>query len=109
MKQIRLNPTNSANDSKGLTFGLKGDQFLFIVSGLVGGIVVLLLIMQLGGSPVSGLLAGCLPVGFSILFLIIFKIGKPPAYMSDVIQKWCGKKYLKRSGKVISPYIHNNN
>ena len=99
MKQLRHNQTNASDDTKGSTFGLDGDQFLYLVSGLIASIVVLLLIIKLGGSPGMSLLAALVPADFSFVFLMVFKIGKPPGYMKDIIQKWCGRTRLKRHRK----------
>ena len=35
MSELRITDTNSANDSKGRAFGLEGNDFLYVLIGLV--------------------------------------------------------------------------
>ena len=104
MKYLRQTPTNSSDDSKGHSLGLEGDQFLYIIAGLVCGVVLLLLCMSSGISPGLSLFIGITPIPLCIAFLFIFKIGKPPGYAGDLIQKWTGNKNLRKEKTLTNPY-----
>ena len=104
MKYLRQTSTNAADDSKGHSLGLEGDQFLYIIAGLVAGIVLLLLCMNSGISPGLSLLIAIMPMPLCVGFLIIFKIGKPPRYARDLIQKWLGHKSLNKGKCEVNPY-----
>ena len=38
MSDLRITDTNSANDSKGRAFGLEGNDFIYVLIGLVGAL-----------------------------------------------------------------------
>jgi len=105
MKGLRRNQTNAADDSKGHSLGLEGDQFLYIIGALVIGVVLLLAGMKGGLSPGLALMIACIPVPIVIIFLVVFKIGKPPRYQGDLIQKWFGNTSITRGEKKKNPYL----
>lgn len=96
MKQLRQTPTNSGDDSKGHSLGLEGDQFFYVIAGLIAGIILLLVCMNSGISPGLSLVIAFFPLPICIGFLVIFKIGKPPRYTADLFQKWFGNKSLTK-------------
>ena len=104
MKYLRQTPTNSADDSKGHSLGLEGDQFMFIIAGLVAGVILLLVCMKSGMSPGLSLTVGVLPLPLCIIWLIVFKIGKPPRYTSDLFQKWQGNTSLTQEKYKPNPF-----
>ncbi|MCM8540631.1 MAG: hypothetical protein NE328_10180 [Lentisphaeraceae bacterium] len=104
MKHLRQTPTNASNDSKGHSLGLEGDQFLYIIAGVVAGIIILLVSMNSGISPGTSLIIAAIPIPLCIVFLFVFKIGKPPRYSADLFQKWFGNKSLKKGHSLLSPY-----
>ena len=104
MKHLRQTPTNSADDSKGHSLGLEGDQFLYVIGALIAGVVLLLISMNSGASPGMSLLLASLPMPVAVLFLFIFKIGKPPRYAGDLMQKLFGNRSLKRDEDSTNPY-----
>ena len=104
MKYLRQTSTNSADDSKGHSLGLEGDQFLYIIAGLVGGVILLLICMNSGMSPGLSLLIAAMPIPLCVGFLVVFKIGKPPRYSGDLIQKWSGKTCLIKNQTKANPY-----
>lgn len=99
MKHLRQTPTNSGDDSKGHSLGFEGDQFLYIIAGIVAGVILLLVCMNSGMSPGLSLFIAVTPLPFCIGFLVIFKIGKPPRYTRDLFQKWFGNKSLTNRSK----------
>ena len=105
MKGLRRNNTNAADDSKGHSLGLEGDQFLYVIGALVVGVVLLLAGMKGGLNPGVALMIACIPVPIVIIFLIVFKIGKPPRYQGDLIQKWFGNTSITRGEKKKNPYL----
>lgn len=109
MKHLRFTPTNSADDSKGHSLGLEGDQFLYIIGGLVAGVVLLLACMKSGMSPGLSMVIAGLPIPLCALFLFTFKIGKPPRYTKDLLQKWANKKSLNRCNYRENPYLETFN
>lgn len=107
MKHLRQTPTNSSDDSKGHSLGLEGDQFLYIIAGVIVGIILLLVCMNSGISPGLSLLIAATPIPLCIGFLFIFKIGKPPRYTADLLQKWIGNKTLEKE-KTSTEYPFTN-
>lgn len=105
MSNLRHNPTNSANDSKGHSMGLEGDQFMYIVAALVIGFVLLIVSMKAGASPVQSMIIGAIPIPFVLLFLLIFKINKPEGYQNDLIQSWMGNTAIERKHFPENPYL----
>jgi hypothetical protein len=104
LKHLRQTPTNASDDSKGHSLGLEGDQFLIVIAGLVAGVILLLVCMQSGASPGLSLTMAAMPIPLCVGFLVIFKIGKPPRYARDLIQKWAGHKSLCRTQSRTNPY-----
>ncbi len=104
MKYLRQTPTNSADDSKGHSLGLEGDLFLYVIAALVAGVGLLLFCMSSGVSPGLSLLIAIIPLPCCVGFLIFFKIGKPPRYTGDLIQKWSGNKNLRKEQNQLNPY-----
>ena len=104
MKHLRQTSTNSADDSKGHSLGLEGDQFLVIIAGLVAGILILLVSMNSGMSPGLAILLSVSPIPLCVAFLVIFKIGKPPRYTRDLLQKWLGQKSLPKQKGSRNPF-----
>ena len=105
MKYLRQTSTNSGDDSKGKSFGLDGDQFMIVIAGLIAGVIVLIICMNSGMSPGLSLMTACLPIPFCIGYLVIFKIGKPPRYTIDLMQKWFGNKSLSKGPCSTNPYV----
>ena len=104
MKYLRQTPSNAADDSKGHSLGLEGDQFLYIIAGLVAGVILLLFCMSTGLPPGLSFLIAIFPTPMCITFLIVFKIGKPPRYARDLIQKWFRRKSLRKGKCLTNPY-----
>lgn len=87
---IRVTPTHSGPDSKGIVsvFGwdLEGMVAFYLVAG---GAVGLLVVFSLASSSIFvRLAAGLLPVAISVVWVRLFVHGRPPAYQSDVWERW---------------------
>lgn len=106
---IRRNATNSANDSKGHSLGLDGDDFLFIIFTLVVGAIILFFCLKMEMPPVVGLCLAAIPFPFVIVYLVLFRIGKPPEYQKDWIQNQLNKKALDRDDCVRNPLRPHDN
>lgn len=90
---MRVTPTYAGPDSKGIVsvFGwdLEGMVAFYLVGGALGG---MLLAFALTGRPLfTRFVAGLIPILASVIWVKIFVHGRPPAYQSDVFEKWlCG-------------------
>lgn len=87
---MRVTPTYAGPDSKGIVsvFGwdLEGLVAFYLVGGALAG---MLLVFVLSGRSVSTRLgAGVLPLIASVLWVKFFVHGRPPAYQSDVFDRW---------------------
>lgn len=89
-KPVRVTATNAGPDSKGIVsvFGwdLEGMVAFYLVGGALAG---MFLIFALTGRPLSTRVgAGLVPLLGSALWIKIFIHGRPPAYQSDVVERW---------------------
>lgn len=93
---MRVTPTNSGPDSKGVVrFGnweLEGEAYLFAVGGAIGTILVFILAAQLGW--LSRVLVSLLPLGAAVGWIKFFLVGRPPHFTGDFIEGlWVGKHF----------------
>lgn len=82
--ELRITDTNSANDSKGRALGFEGNDFLYIVVGVVGAIGVFLLLYAMfhAGLMIAGVCA--LPVFvLPTAWVLLFRRNKPDGYAED--------------------------
>lgn len=85
MDQLRFTDTNSADDSQGGAFGLDGNQYLVIIIAAIAGIGIVLLLfngMQMGLGVSAAV--GALPFIVSMVYIFVFKRGKPAGYDIDL-------------------------
>ena len=76
--------TNSADDSKGIAFGLSGNLFLpVIASGVVSIVLVTILLWSQAFGIVGSVVFGALPFALTLLLVTTFFQGKPPHYAGD--------------------------
>jgi hypothetical protein len=88
-EQIRFTETNSADDSKGRTWGLDGDLFWFIAGGAFAFVVILLVCfsaMRMGFW--LSLFLAALPLTLCVIYVFAFRHGKPPGYDVDCFELW---------------------
>lgn len=89
MSTLRFTETNSADDSKGRTWGLEGNLFWFIAGGAFSFVVILLFLFSaLKVSFMLSLAIASLPLLLSLAYVFAFRHGKPPAYDIDCLDLW---------------------
>lgn len=88
-EQIRFTETNSADDSKGRTWGLDGNLFWFIAGGSFLSVVILLVCFSaLKFGFVFSLALAVVPLFLCLLYVFLFRQGKPPGYDVDCFDLW---------------------
>lgn len=86
---IRFTETNSADDSKGRTWGLDGNLFWFIAGGAFSFVVVLLLLFSaVHMSFLASALVALVPLTLCLVYVFTFRQGKPPGYDIDCLDYW---------------------
>ncbi|MCI0539170.1 MAG: hypothetical protein L0Z50_28515 [Verrucomicrobiales bacterium] len=86
MNSLRFTETNSADDSKGRTWGLEGNLFWFIAGGAFSFVVILLFLFSaLKMSFVVSLMFAAIPLLLLLVYVFTFRHGKPPAYDIDCL------------------------
>ncbi len=89
MNTLRFTETNSADDSKGRTWGLEGNLFWFIAGGAFSFVVILLFLFSaLKLSLALAVLTASIPLLLSLVYVFAFRQGKPPAYDIDSLDLW---------------------
>jgi hypothetical protein len=85
MSELRVTDTNSVNDSKGRAFGLEGNDFLYVIGGIVGALGCFLLIHVLfGSSAVTALLFAGPILIVPTAWVLLFRHNKPDGYAEDL-------------------------
>lgn len=88
-QEIRFTETNSADDSKGRTWGLDGNLFWFVAGGAFVFVIVLLLCFSaMKMSFVASLILAAIPLGLCVTYVLGFRQGKPRAYDVDCLDAW---------------------
>lgn len=84
--QIRFTETNSADDSKGRTWGLEGDLFWFMAGGVFVFVMVLLVCFSaLKMHFSSSFLIAVVPLTLCLIYIFAFRQGKPAGYDLDCL------------------------
>lgn len=88
---FRFTETNSADDSKGRTWGLDGNLFWFLAGGAFLSVVLMLLLFSACQFrfTTSVLIAG-IPLLVAVAYVFGFRQGKPPRYDLDCLEYWVG-------------------
>jgi hypothetical protein len=99
-EQLRFTDTNSADDSKGRTWGLEGNLFWFLAGGAFLSVVVMLLLFSAYkvGFTASVLISG-IPLVLAVTYVFGFRQGKPTRYDLDCVEYWI-------SGRGFGPELH---
>jgi Flp pilus assembly protein TadB len=85
--ELRLTDTNAASDSKGRTWGLEGGLFWWLIGGIGAGIIVFfVLLVVLGSSLLTSLIAALVPVLVCLAYIFGLRQGKPPGYDRDIFE-----------------------
>lgn len=67
--------------SGGLKYGIfEGSQMLIFIGSFGLGVVIMVLMDQIGFSVAEALIAAAIPVVAAIIYTVVFKRGKPPSY-----------------------------
>jgi hypothetical protein len=86
---IRFTDTNSADDSKGKTWGLDGNLFWYLIGGAFASVVIMLLLFS--AYRMSFMQAGAvavIPLTLTLIYVFVFRQGKPPRYDVDCLENW---------------------
>jgi hypothetical protein len=87
--EMRLTDTNSADDSKGRTWGLDGNLFWYVLAGAFAFVATLLFLFIAMQAPFWPSFAmASLPLALSLVYVFGFRQGKPPGYDLDLIDFW---------------------
>ena len=86
---LRFTETNSSDDSKGRTWGLEGDLFWFMAGGAFAFVMVLLVCFSaLKLSFLLSLALAAVPLVLCVLYVFLFRQGKPAGYDIDCLDYW---------------------
>jgi hypothetical protein len=101
-EQIRFTETNSGDDSKGRTWGLEGDLFWVMAGGAFVFVMTLLVCFSaLKMNLLSSLLLAAMPLTLCVIYIFVFRQGKPAGYDIDCLDYWLngsgfGPEFQKR-------------
>jgi hypothetical protein len=88
-EEIRFTETNSGDDSKGRTWGLEGDLFWFMAGGSFAFVMVLLVCFSaMKMSFFGSLLLAAVPLTLCVIYVFVFRQGKPAGYDLDCLDYW---------------------
>jgi len=86
---LRLTETNSADDSKGRTWGLEGNLFWYMTGGSFISVLTLLLLFSVARvSFLASLLFAAIPLLLTLVYVYAFRQGKPSGYDIDCLDCW---------------------
>lgn len=85
MNELRITDTNSVNDSKGRAFGLEGNDFLYVIGGIVGALACFLLLHVLfGAGAMTALLFAAPILLLPTAWVLLLRHNKPEGYAEDL-------------------------
>jgi hypothetical protein len=88
-ENVRFTDTNASDDSKGRTWGLEGDLFWILVGGSFAFVMILLLCFSmLKMGLIMSLLIAAGPLTLCLLYIFVFRQGKPSGYDIDCLDYW---------------------
>ncbi|MDF9828516.1 hypothetical protein M2447_002639 [Ereboglobus sp. PH5-10] len=91
--ELRITDTNSANDSKGRALGFEGNDFVYVVVGIVAAIgLFLVLYAMLGAAPVMALVFSVPVCVGPFLWVMMFRRNKPEGYTEDFFDELLNKE-----------------
>ena len=82
--ELRSTDTNSSNDSKGRALGFEGNDFMYVVIGIVAAIGIFLLLYAVFAAALltSTVISACIAIG-PTAWVSIFKRNRPDGYAED--------------------------
>jgi hypothetical protein len=107
---IRFTDTNSADDSKGKTWGLDGNLFWYVIGGgFISVCIMLLLFSSYRMSFIASAIVALIPFLLTLIYVFVFRQGKPPRYDMDCLEYWLwGKGFSPELQiKIQHPLRHN--
>jgi hypothetical protein len=86
---LRFTDTNSADDSKGRTWGLDGNLFWYLAGGAFVSVVLMLVLFSMYkvAFMTSVMMAG-IPLVLCATYVFGFRQGRPPRYDLDCLECW---------------------
>jgi nitrate/nitrite transporter NarK len=91
---IQVN-TNSADDSKGVAFGLSGNLFLFVIGGaIISGLLMTIFIAFMKMEIMIAGILSAIPLALATAYAIFFLQGKPPHYKDDLFLSIVGMDFV---------------
>ena len=86
--ELRITDTNSANDSRGRAFGLEGNDFLYVLAGVVAalGLYSLLTVLVHVRLALALLIVAPLVLG-PLTWILLFRQNRPQGYAEDLIDQ----------------------
>lgn len=103
--ELRFTDTNSADDSKGKTWGLEGDLFWYVAGGVFISVVLMLLLFSAYRFPFpTALLISAVPLALALAYVFGFRQGKPPRYDLDCLEFWFSGRGF---GPCPQPKVHH--
>jgi hypothetical protein len=91
--EMRFTDTNSADDSKGRTWGLDGNLFWYLIGGGFASVLIMLLLFSAYRFSFIGSAAiAVVPLTLTLIYVFGFRQGKPPRYDLDCLEYWLAGK-----------------
>lgn len=102
---LRFTDTNSADDSKGRTWGLEGNLFWYLAGGAFVSVVLMLVLFSTYRiSFTASILTAAIPLILAMTYVFGFRQGKPPRYDVDCLECWI---HGKGFGPELRPQIQH--
>lgn len=104
---LRLTPTNSADDSQGSVWGIQGNLLWLILGGVFVGLLVLLVgFTMFPSSMISTLTVAVCPLVLTTAYAV-FKQRHPPGYDVDLLDLFvCGRAFGPAKGQT-DEFVHS--
>ncbi|MBU6411205.1 MAG: hypothetical protein KGR98_12535 [Verrucomicrobia bacterium] len=106
---IRFTDTNSADDSKGRTWGLDGNLFWHLIGGAFTSVIIMLLLFSACRASFAASAAiAAVPLALTLIYIFGFRQGKPPRYDLDCLEYWLfGKGFSPEAKPESRPKIQH--
>lgn len=106
--EIRFTDTNSADDSKGKTWGMDGNLFWYLIGGAFTSVIIMLLLFSAYRmSFFAAAIVAVIPLTLVLIYVFCFRQGKPPRYDIDCLEYWIfGKGFSPETQTRIKHPLH---